>query len=95
MEEHEKRCSYAAVEEHVRSISLQGNKAVERLLGLLKFDYHLRPFVCDRLHIPLDEMDFYFGRPLVDTIRSYGLQVLREPDGSFFLTKTGKNGGLE
>ena len=95
MEEHEKRCSYAAIEDHVHRISREGNKAVERLLGLLKFDYHLRPFVSDKLHIPLDEMDFYFGRPLVDTIRSYGLQVLREPDGSFFLTKIRKNGVLE
>ena len=91
MGEHEKRCSYAVVEDYVRSIPREGNEAVEGLLGLLKFDCHLRPFLADKLHIPLGEMDFYFGRPLVDTIRSYGLQVLREPDGSFFLTKVTEN----
>ena len=87
MEEHEKRCSYAALDDYVRGISREGNKAVERLLDLLKFDFHLRPFVSEKLNIPMDEMDFFFGRPLVDTIRTYGLQVRREPDGSFYLTR--------
>jgi len=98
MEKHETRCSYATIEDGVRAVPREGNKAVERLMGLLKFDYHLRPFISEKLHIPMDEMDFYFGRPLVDTIRVYGLQVLREPDGSFFLTRVSekrKNGMLE
>ena len=68
---------------------------MQKILDQLKFDYHLRPFVSEKLNIPIDEMDFYFGRPLVDTITAYGLQVLREPDGAFFLTKKEKSGGME
>jgi len=87
MDEHEKRCSYEVLHGYVISIVGEGNRAVERIIDLLKFDYQLRPFVSEKVNIPIDEMDFYFGRPLVDTIRNYGLQVIRERDGSFFLTK--------
>jgi Fe-S-cluster containining protein len=98
IDEHEKRCGCGALEEHVRRIPSEGDKAVEGLLDLLKFDFHLRPFLSQKLDIPLDEMDFYFGRPLVDRITIYGLTVIREQDGSFFLTgvsEKGKNGMLE
>jgi Fe-S-cluster containining protein len=98
MEAHENRCSYTVVEDHVRRISTEGSRAVEGLLDLLKFDFHLRPFVSQKLNIPVDEMDFFFGRPLVETIRRFGLQVIKEQDGSFFLTRVraeGNNGMLE
>ena len=96
--EHEKRCAYIAVRDCVLRISSEGHKAVEDLLALIKFDFHLRPFVSGKLGIPVDEMDFYFGRPLAETIENYGLQVIRERDGGFFLTKAHekrKNGTLE
>jgi hypothetical protein len=76
------------VENHVRQIEEMGEPPVQELLELLKFDYHLRPFAADRLGLPLDEMDLVFGRPLIDTIRMFGLQVVREPDGPFLLTVT-------
>lgn len=88
--EHEKRCAYSAVEDCVLRISSEGRKAVEDLLALVKFDFHLRPFVSRKLDIPADTMDFYFGRPLAETIEDYGLQVIHERDGGFFLTKAGE-----
>lgn len=84
--EHERRCSYVLVESYVRQIQEMGEPAVERILDLLKFDHHLRPFAAERLGLPLEEMDLVFGRPLVHTIPMFGLKVVREPDGSFFLT---------
>jgi Fe-S-cluster containining protein len=98
MDEHEKRCSYKVLHSHIISIVGEGNRAVERIIDLLRFDYQFRPFISEKLNIPMDEMDFYLGRPIVDTIRNYGLQVKREPDGSFFLTQMsekGKDGLLE
>jgi Fe-S-cluster containining protein len=88
IEKHDETCSYAALEKQIRKISRAGNSSVERLLDILKFDFHLRPFVSEKLNLPMEEMDFFFGRPLVDTITAYGLQVLRLADGSFFLTTT-------
>jgi hypothetical protein len=61
---------------------------VEGILDLLKFDFHLRPFVSQKLNIPLDETDFFFGRPLVETITRYGLKVIKKQDGSFHLTRS-------
>ncbi len=95
MEEHERRCSHAALLDHAVSIVSEGNKALERILDLLKFDHHLRPFVSERLKIPMDEMDFFFGRPLTETIVMFGLKVERQPDGAFFLTRLERNGVLE
>ena len=87
MEEHERRCGYALHEKLVGEIESKGEEAVEQILDLLKFDFHLRPFVADKLGLNPEEMDFFFGRPLTETIAMFGLQVVREPDGSFTLTK--------
>ena len=84
--EHETRCSYLTIEKYVTQIKDEGETAVEKILELLRFDYHLRPFVSEKLGLKLEEMDLFFGRPLVQTITMFRLQVIREPDGSFFLT---------
>ncbi len=86
MEEHEERCSYQALEEKVRRIEKEGDKVVEEVLGLLNFDFRLRPLVAEKLGIELSQMDFLFGRPLIETIRMFGLRVIRRPDGAFYLT---------
>jgi len=84
--EHEKRCAYGKLGSLVQQIESRGEEAVEEIIEVLKFDYHLRPFVCKKLEIDPGEIEFLFGRPLVDTISQFGLRVIRQPDGSFFLT---------
>ena len=86
MERHEEKCGYRELEDSVKAIEGEGERAVGRILEMLRFDYALRPFISERLGINPDEMDFLFGRPLLKTIGRYGLQVRRETDGSFFLT---------
>ncbi len=86
IEEHERRCDYRTLEAHVRQIESKGESAVAGVIELLRFDLHLRSFVPKKLAISSDEMDFVFGRPLVATIPMYGLKVVRESDGGFFLT---------
>jgi Fe-S-cluster containining protein len=86
MNEHDKRCSYSELDKGVRQIEQEGEEAIGRLLEALKFDHHIRAFTSKKLGIDLNEMDFLFGRPLTQTITMFGLQVIREPDGSFFLT---------
>jgi Fe-S-cluster containining protein len=86
IEQHEKKCSYLAFEKRVRQIEVEGEKAVQGILALLRFDHRLRPFVSEKMGIDPKEMALIFGRPLTDTITMFGLQVTRDPDGSFFLT---------
>jgi Fe-S-cluster containining protein len=86
IEEHERRCGYALLERLVSEVESKGEEAVQQILDLLKFDYHLRPFVAEKLRLKPEEMEFFFGRPLSATITVFGLQVVQEPDGSFTLT---------
>ena len=86
MNEHDKRCSYMELDRYVRQIEKDGQGAVEKILAVLKFDHHIRTFTSKKLGIGLSEMDFLFGRPLIGTIKMFGLKVIKQPDGSFFLT---------
>ncbi|RJR47492.1 MAG: YkgJ family cysteine cluster protein [Desulfobacteraceae bacterium] len=82
---HEKRCGYARLKDLVECIRRDGEEPVQEILNMLKFDFRLRPLASERLGIDGLEMDFLFGRPLIRTIESYGLTVVRA-DGSFLLT---------
>jgi Fe-S-cluster containining protein len=84
--EHEKRCSYTQLDQWVKRIETDGNKAVEKILSLLKFDHDLRGMVLKKLRLDPTELDFVFGRPLTKTISMFGLKLMKEKDGSFFLT---------
>jgi len=86
MAEHDKKCSYMELEKCVGQIEKEGEKAVKSILELLKFDYKIRLLIAERLNIVSAEMDFILGRPLTETINMFGLKVIREQDGSFFLT---------
>ena len=85
IEEHERRCSYRRIEQIVEDIPHKGEDAVQVLLEILKFDYRIRPFVSEKIGISEDEMSFYFGRPLIDTISMFGLKVIRSKN-KFLLT---------
>ena len=83
--EHEKRCAHTELDRWIRRIETDGNEAVEKVLGLLKFDHDLRKMVPERLGMEPEELDFVFGRSLTDTISLFGLKVMEE-DGRFYLT---------
>ena len=87
MEEHEKRCGYKLLENLIKKIETEGHKAVEEILDILRFDYDLRPFISEKFSLDPQEMDLYFGRPLITTIVMYGLEVRQEANGGFLLTK--------
>jgi Fe-S-cluster containining protein len=86
MAEHDKKCSYTELEKCVGHIEKEGEEAVKGILELLKFDYKIRLLISERLNIDSAEMDFILGRPFTETITMFGLKVIREQDGSFFLT---------
>jgi Fe-S-cluster containining protein len=90
IEEHNRRCSYHVIEGIVKRIPSDGEGAIRSLMEILKFDYYLRPFVSEKLGIPENEMPFYFGRALIETISIYGLKVIKEKDNSFLLTLAGR-----
>ncbi|MFH1674543.1 MAG: YkgJ family cysteine cluster protein [Pseudomonadota bacterium] len=83
---HDQKCSYLALETLIQKLEgPEAEDAVEKVLELLHFDHNLRPLVAQRLELPIEEMDFFFGRPLTTTIRMFGLQVKQEGE-TFFLS---------
>ncbi len=90
---HEQRCSYSTIETLVKKMGgSETSEAVEKFLELLQFDHHLRPFIAKKLELPIEEMDFFFGRPLTTTIKMFGLQVKQNGD-AFLLTPIEKGIG--
>ncbi len=86
MEAQKERCGYALLERAVRDIEMIGEKAVEKILAILKVDHDIRSLTQQKLGVDFDDLDLIFGRPLTETISMFGLKVVRELDGSFFLT---------
>lgn len=87
IEEHDRRCSYRKIERIIENIPSEGEEAVTLLLEILKFDYHIRPFVSEQMGLSEDEMNFYFGRPLIDTISMFGLRVIKKKNQFILTTK--------
>jgi Fe-S-cluster containining protein len=87
MAAHEERCGYARLDRYVRGIESSGETAIHKILGLLKFDHDIRLLSMEKLGVDTDDLNLIFGRPLTETIVMFGLKVVREPDGSFLLTR--------
>jgi len=86
LEEQESKCPYYKLRDLVSSIRSEGEDAVNRIIRLLRFDYEMRRLVQERLGVPECHMDLLFGRSMIETIRVFGLKVVSQSDGSFFLT---------
>ncbi|HDZ89759.1 MAG: YkgJ family cysteine cluster protein [Deltaproteobacteria bacterium] len=86
IDRHEERCAYARLEGCVNRIKGHGREAVESVLQILKFDHDIRRLIPEKLDVDPGETDLILGRPLTKTIIMFGLKVVRQPDGTFFLT---------
>lgn len=75
---HEERCNYSHLHRHVKAIELVGESAVESILELLRYDFHMREFLEENLHLNRDETDLLLGRPLTETIGMFGLKVVQK-----------------
>jgi Fe-S-cluster containining protein len=85
IERHEDRCSYGEVERSIARLSATKGQTVGEIIELLNFDEHVRDFAADHFGLAADSIDFFFGRPLMQTIEAYGLTVEPKPDGSLLL----------
>jgi len=86
MEAHEEKCGYIRLDRYVQAIQESGERGVEKILGILKFDHDIRVLAPKKLGIDPDHLNLIFGRPLTETISMFGLKVVRDLNGSFLLT---------
>lgn len=86
IEGHERQCGISEMAHWIGQIEHQGETAIDPVLKMLKFDHDLRAMMPERLGVGAGELNLILGRPLTEIIEGFGLRVLKQADGSFFLT---------
>lgn len=91
IQKHEQRCSPNDFTREVARLSATKGQTVDDLLGILAFDHHVRDFVSKNLSIDESFLDFFFGRPLSQNLKYYGLRLDQGDDGTYVLTTDGQD----
>jgi Fe-S-cluster containining protein len=86
IQRHEEKCSHEEFNRAVIRLGATRGQTVEELLDLLRFDHHVREFIVEELGLDRQSMDFFFGRPLRESLHAYGLKLEDQPDGGFLLS---------
>lgn len=85
VEDHQSRCSY----DNIRRLADLWNSdkkksAIEGIIEIIQYDIHMRSLVVKKGGMDPDMLDFLFGRPLVETIKTFGFRVEKR-EGNFCL----------
>jgi Fe-S-cluster containining protein len=83
---HEERCSHDDLSRTMARLSATKGYCVEEVLEILRFDHHVREFISEKINLEPESLDFFFGKPLKDSLGLYGLKLEEQADGSFLLT---------
>lgn len=85
VEDHERRCSYDGLTSLVAEGRCEGRlNREDALLEIIRYDAHVRQLTTEKGRMDEHMLDFIFGRPLVETIRMYDLE-LKKQDGDYRL----------
>ncbi len=82
---HETRCSVKSLGEDLSAASEGEADSMSIVLQALAYDTEMRPLLMEKLALPEPIIEFLFGRPLINVVRQFGVEVLSEPDGTFRL----------
>ena len=77
---HEQRCSHAHLSARVYEGRRMGNPSAqeEAILETLRYDAHVRQLVVENGRLAAGLLDFVFGRPLSQTIRTLGVALVKQ-----------------
>lgn len=79
IQDHEQRCSYMGLREHVGEGSQEGRLKQEKaILEILRFDAQIRELAVEKAGVKADLLDFLFGRPLTDTINMFDIELVKK-----------------
>jgi len=89
IEDHEQRCSYARLGAWVREGVLQNEvfKQEAAIFETLRYDAHVRQLAVERGGLDGALLAFVFGRPLTETIRMFGIELVRK-NGTYGLVRS-------
>ncbi len=85
IEKHEEKCSYEDLSREISRLAATRGQTVDNILEFLSFDHHVREFVSEKLGVGAETLDLFFGRPLKDSLKFYGLKLDEQKDGTFVL----------
>jgi Fe-S-cluster containining protein len=85
IQRHEERCSFDEFNRIMSRLEATRGQTVDQLLDILRYDQHVREFVAAQLGLGPDVEDFFFGRPLSDSLGRYGLKAELQPDGTYLV----------
>jgi len=87
IEDHQSRCSYDKIKHFVKELDGEKkNEAIEGIYDILIYDDSIRELVVKKGKMDPENLDFLFGRPIVATIRMFGLKV-KKKDGKYVTTQ--------
>ncbi|MBN1656374.1 MAG: YkgJ family cysteine cluster protein [Deltaproteobacteria bacterium] len=85
MNDHENRCHFEMLYELFETLKETQGESVEELLDALAFEDHYRNFIAEKLNLPRDSLELFFGRSFSKLARLFGYRVEDRPDGSHVL----------
>jgi len=93
VEDHQARCNYGHIADLAARIrqQRQAEAAGQELLGLIRYDRHLRQIALERTQWKSEMLLFLFGRPLSFTIDLFQLKTTRR-DGCEIIVSTAAKG---
>jgi Fe-S-cluster containining protein len=76
IKDHQERCNYETIHRLVNAIkSNRDDDAREKLVEIIQFDTEIRTLVVSKAGLETEILDFLFGRPLIETLRNFGIKV--------------------
>jgi len=86
IEGHQSRCSYDKIKYFVKELNGEKkNESIEGIYDILLYDDSIRELVVKKGKTDPENLEFLFGRPIVTTIRMFGLKVEKK-DGKYYLS---------
>ena len=86
IEDHQSRCSYDKIKHFVKELDGEKkNEAIDGIYDILSYDDSIRELVVKKGKMDPENLDFLFGRPIVATIRMFGLKVEKR-DAKYYMS---------
>ncbi len=85
MDDHDRRCRFELLREAFDDLKESGGKNVDEVLDVLAFEDHYRSFMAEKLNLPQDALDLFFGRAFSKFVRLFGFRIEDKPDGNHVL----------
>lgn len=82
---HQERCSYDMLKLSINSLNTgKKEEALKGILDIIEYDNKIRDLTVQRTGLDPELTDFLFGRPIMETIKIYGLKI-KEEEGKYTL----------